>query len=236
MSRIGKLPITIPPGVAINIEKNQVTVKGPKGSVSNHLPAGVTLGTEDGSLVVKREDDSKAAVHGLVRALVNNAVVGVTSGWTRELEIVGIGYRAELSGKARASRGAVVRAAALDPRAVLYLDAQQISFEHQTGTLTLLFTSPIRDYEIVLGKFFSALIFFCVMTLLTIYMPLLIFVNGKVSLGHIFGAPWQIAHAQHVRGIDQPLGMFFQPKDRWALVRVVAANAFKKAGSIADHV
>jgi ABC-2 type transport system permease protein len=59
--------------------------------------------------------------------------------------------------------------------------------EKQLGTLTLLLTSPIRDYEIILGKFFSALIFFCGMTLLTIYMPLLIFINGKVSVGHILG-------------------------------------------------
>jgi len=99
MSRIGKKPIPMPKGVSYAVEGNVVTVKGPKGTVSNHIPAGVTLATEDGHLVVKREDDSKAAVHGLVRALVNNAVVGVTNGWTRELEIVGIGYRAELKGK-----------------------------------------------------------------------------------------------------------------------------------------
>lgn len=100
MSRIGKKPIALPKGVSFTIEGNTVTVKGPKGSVSNHLPAGVALEQQDGHLLVKREDDSKAAVHGLVRALVNNAVQGVTAGWTRELEIVGIGYRAELKGKA----------------------------------------------------------------------------------------------------------------------------------------
>ena len=99
MSRIGKKPIPLPKGVSYTVEGNVITVTGPKGTVSNHLPAGVTLETEDGVLLVKREDDSKAAVHGLVRALVNNAVVGVTTGWTRELEIVGIGYRAELKGK-----------------------------------------------------------------------------------------------------------------------------------------
>ena len=99
MSRVGKKPIPLPKGVSYTVEGNQITVKGPKGTVTNHLPAGVSLGTEDGHLVVKREDDSKAAVHGLVRALVNNAVVGVTNGWTRELEIVGIGYRAEMKGK-----------------------------------------------------------------------------------------------------------------------------------------
>ena len=99
MSRIGKKPIPLPKGVSYIVEGNVITVKGPKGSVTNHIPAGVTLETEDGVLLVKREDDSKAAVHGLVRALVNNAVVGVTTGWTRDLEIVGIGYRAELKGK-----------------------------------------------------------------------------------------------------------------------------------------
>lgn len=99
MSRIGKKPITLPKGVSFQIEGNTVTVKGPKGSVTNHVPAGVTLEQQDGHLLVKREDDSKAAVHGLVRALVNNAVQGVTAGWSRELEIVGIGYRAEMKGK-----------------------------------------------------------------------------------------------------------------------------------------
>ena len=71
--------------------------------------------------------------------------------------------------------------------ASVFLSMRLIAEERQTGTLNLLFTSPVKDYEIVLGKFFSALIFFCIMTLLSIYMPLLIFVNGKVSLGHIFG-------------------------------------------------
>jgi len=99
MSRIGKKPIPLPKGVSYTVEGNVITVKGPKGTVTNHLPAGVTLETEDSVLLVKREDDSKAAVHGLVRALVNNAVLGVTTGWKRELEIVGIGYRAELKGK-----------------------------------------------------------------------------------------------------------------------------------------
>ena len=99
MSRIGKKPITLPKGVTFQVVGNVVTVKGPKGSVSNHVPGGVALEQQDGNLLVKREDDSKAAVHGLVRALVNNAVHGVTSGWTRELEIVGIGYRAEMKGK-----------------------------------------------------------------------------------------------------------------------------------------
>jgi len=99
MSRIGKKPIALPKGVTFQMEGNTVTVKGPKGSVTNHLPSGVKLVQNDGNLVVERESDQFAAVHGLTRALVNNAVVGVTQGWTRELEIVGIGYRAEMKGK-----------------------------------------------------------------------------------------------------------------------------------------
>ena len=99
MSRIGKKPIALPKGVTFAIDGNTVKVKGPKGEVTNHVPGGVTLEQEDGHLVVKRQDDEHRAVHGLVRALVNNAVEGVTKGWTRELEIVGIGYRAEMKGK-----------------------------------------------------------------------------------------------------------------------------------------
>ncbi len=99
MSRIGKKPITIPQGVEVAVQGNTVAVKGPKGRVETHLPAGVRLERKDGHLLALREDDSRAAVHGLVRALVNNAVEGVTKGWSKELEIVGIGYRAELKGK-----------------------------------------------------------------------------------------------------------------------------------------
>ena len=100
MSRIGKKPIPLPKGVSYAVEGDTVTVQGPKGKVTTHMPAGVKLETKDGSLVIVRDDDSKAAVHGLVRALVNNSVEGVTKGWTKELDIVGIGYRAEMKGKA----------------------------------------------------------------------------------------------------------------------------------------
>ena len=99
MSRIGKKPIPVPKGVSFAVEGNTVTVKGPKGTVTNHLPSGVALAQQDGQIVVTREDESKRAIHGLVRALVNNAVRGVTTGWTKDLEIVGIGYRAEMKGK-----------------------------------------------------------------------------------------------------------------------------------------
>jgi large subunit ribosomal protein L6 len=99
MSRIGKKPIAIPKGVTVKIEGNTVLVQGPKGKLDTALPKGIKMDQKDGHLVAVRENDSQAAVHGLARALVNNAVEGVTKGWTRELEIVGIGYRAELKGK-----------------------------------------------------------------------------------------------------------------------------------------
>src|ERR1035437_7141487 len=100
MSRIGKKPIPIPKGVTVKIEGNTVAVQGPKGKLDTALPAGITVQEKDGIIVAVRENDSQAALHGLARALVNNAVEGVTKGWTRELEIVGIGYRAEMKGKA----------------------------------------------------------------------------------------------------------------------------------------
>jgi len=99
MSRIGKKPIAIPGGVKVNISGNVVSVQGPKGKLDTPLPSGVKMEQKDGHLVATRESDERAAVHGLARALVNNAVEGVTKGWTRELEIVGIGYRAEMKGK-----------------------------------------------------------------------------------------------------------------------------------------
>ena len=99
MSRIGKKPIALPKGVTVKIEGNTVAVQGPKGKLDTNVPAGITMEQRDGNLVAIRENDSQAALHGLARALVNNAVEGVTKGWTRELEIVGIGYRAEMKGK-----------------------------------------------------------------------------------------------------------------------------------------
>src|SRR3989440_5213217 len=99
MSRIGRKPIPLPKGVTVKIEGNVVAVQGPKGKLDTPLPRGIRVEQQDGNLVAIRENDSQAAVHGLVRALVNNAVEGVTKGWNKELEIVGIGYRAELKGK-----------------------------------------------------------------------------------------------------------------------------------------
>jgi large subunit ribosomal protein L6 len=99
MSRIGKKPIPIPKGVTVKIEGNTVALQGPKGKLDTPVPQGITVEQKDGNLVAIRENDSQAALHGLARALVNNAMEGVTKGWTRDLEIVGIGYRAELKGK-----------------------------------------------------------------------------------------------------------------------------------------
>ncbi|MDP9038371.1 MAG: 50S ribosomal protein L6 [Acidobacteriota bacterium] len=101
MSRIGKKPIPLPAGVKYTIADGgtSVLVEGPKGKVSALLPGGIKLVQKDGTLIAERENDKQAAFHGLARALVFNAVTGVTTGWTRDLDIVGIGYRAELKGK-----------------------------------------------------------------------------------------------------------------------------------------
>ena len=99
MSRIGKKLIPLPAGVKYTVEGNTVLVEGPKGKVSALIADGISLETKDGVLHVNRDTDKHAAVHGLTRALVFNAVHGVTSGWKKELDIVGIGYRAELKGK-----------------------------------------------------------------------------------------------------------------------------------------
>jgi large subunit ribosomal protein L6 len=99
MSRVGKKPIPLPQGVKFEVRGNTVAVQGPKGKLETYIPSGVKLETKDGHIVAVREDDSAAAIHGLTRALVANAVEGVTKGWAKELEIVGIGYRAELKGK-----------------------------------------------------------------------------------------------------------------------------------------
>ncbi len=100
MSRIGKLPIPIPSGVALESKVESVEVKGPKGKLSVPIPRGITVKTEDGTVFVHRADDSKPqrAFHGLTRALLANAITGVASGYERVLEIIGTGYRAEASG------------------------------------------------------------------------------------------------------------------------------------------
>jgi large subunit ribosomal protein L6 len=97
MSRIGKAPIPVPGGVDVSIAGPDVTVKGPKGTLSRTLPGAITVRHDDGRLVVERPNDDRQnrSLHGLSRTLVSNMVVGVTDGFTKELEIIGVGYRAE---------------------------------------------------------------------------------------------------------------------------------------------
>ena len=101
MSRIGKKPIAIPKGVTVKVEGDTVDVKGPKGHLRQPLPPGIDAAIEDGQLLTRKSTDERALdkFHGLARSLVNNAVVGVTDGWKRELDIVGVGYRAEMKGQ-----------------------------------------------------------------------------------------------------------------------------------------
>ncbi|SDZ84631.1 LSU ribosomal protein L6P [Desulfuromusa kysingii] len=101
MSRIGKLPVVIPAGVKISLNGNQMVVTGPKGSLTQELHERMTVAVETDQINVTRPSDSKqdSALHGLTRALINNMVVGVTVGFKKDLEINGVGYRAEISGK-----------------------------------------------------------------------------------------------------------------------------------------
>jgi len=101
MSRIGKKPIAIPKGVTVKVDGAAVDVKGPKGQMTQPLPPGVTAAVEDGHLVTRKTADDQLLdkFHGLARSLVANAVLGVTEGWKRELDIVGVGYRAEMKGQ-----------------------------------------------------------------------------------------------------------------------------------------
>ncbi|HXK05555.1 MAG TPA: 50S ribosomal protein L6 [Verrucomicrobiae bacterium] len=98
MSRIGKKPIPLPSGVKVSIGE-QLEVTGPKGKLTVPIPSGITVEQGNGKLEVKRASDEHAALHGLTRALAANAVQGVSAGFTRELDIVGIGYRADVKGK-----------------------------------------------------------------------------------------------------------------------------------------
>jgi len=100
MSRIGKKPITIPKGVTVKVQPGAVEVQGPKGKLRQAFPSGINFELSDSQLVAKRGDDPELAkFHGLARSLVANAVAGVTDGFKKELDIVGVGYRAELKGK-----------------------------------------------------------------------------------------------------------------------------------------
>lgn len=101
MSRVGRLPITVPSGVTVDIDGLAVRVKGPKGSMERTFGQGVAFTKEDENIVVTRESDAPThrAMHGTARALLNNMISGVSAGFTRVLEVDGVGYRAEMSGK-----------------------------------------------------------------------------------------------------------------------------------------
>jgi large subunit ribosomal protein L6 len=99
MSRVGKKPITIPSGVEVQIHEVELEVKGPKGTLKTPIPNGVSFKIEDGSLVAERANDDKAAFHGLGRALANNAIVGVTEGFKKQMDVVGVGYKADVQDK-----------------------------------------------------------------------------------------------------------------------------------------
>ncbi len=101
MSRIGRQPISVPAGVEVNLSGATVNVKGPKGALSRQVAEPIVVRQEDGVLVVERPNDERRsrALHGLTRTLVQNMVIGVTNGFSKELEIVGVGYRAALQGQ-----------------------------------------------------------------------------------------------------------------------------------------
>ena len=99
MSRVGKKPITIPSNVDVKIHDRELEVKGPKGTLKSPIPAGISFKIEDGSLFAERTNDDDAAFHGLGRALANNAIVGVTEGFKKDMDLVGVGYKADVQGK-----------------------------------------------------------------------------------------------------------------------------------------
>jgi large subunit ribosomal protein L6 len=98
MSRVGKLPVSIPSGVSVSLDAQLLSVKGPKGTLARHLPSELDVEVDERAITVKRRDDSlrSRSLHGLTRALVNNMVQGVSQGFTRILEIQGVGYRVDV--------------------------------------------------------------------------------------------------------------------------------------------
>jgi large subunit ribosomal protein L6 len=103
MSRVGKEPIAIPSGVDVTLEGRRVVVKGPNGTLAHEAPEAITVSRDGDTLIVTRPDDEREnrALHGLTRSLVHNMVVGVSQGFSRELEIVGVGYRAQAQGPSK---------------------------------------------------------------------------------------------------------------------------------------
>ena len=99
MSRIGKKVIAVPKGVTVTVGERELEVKGPKGVLRTPVPEGIKFELEDGQLQAVRESDDLAAQHGLARALANNAIVGVTEGFSRQMDVVGVGYKADVQAK-----------------------------------------------------------------------------------------------------------------------------------------
>jgi large subunit ribosomal protein L6 len=99
MSRIGKKAIAVPKGVTVTIGERELEVKGPKGTLKTPIPEGITFRQEGEQLQAERASDELAAFHGLARALANNAIVGVTEGFTKEMDVVGVGYKADVQGR-----------------------------------------------------------------------------------------------------------------------------------------
>jgi large subunit ribosomal protein L6 len=133
MSRIGKLPITVPDNVTVDIDGLMVSVKGPKGELTRTMPEGVTLGRDDdGSVTVTRNGDSRTerSRHGLVRTLIDNMVVGVTDGYAKSLELVGVGYRA-------APKGSDVELQVGFSHPVVIEAPEGISFQIETTKITV---------------------------------------------------------------------------------------------------
>ena len=126
MSRVGRKPIPLPSSVKVQIG-NQLKVQGPKGTLEVPIPAGISVQQNDGKLEILRDSDEHAALHGLTRALAANAVQGVSTGFTRELDIVGIGYRADMKGKV-----AVFTLGYSHPIEVLMPDGVDLKIDKQT--------------------------------------------------------------------------------------------------------
>jgi large subunit ribosomal protein L6 len=99
MSRVGKKPIPLPKGVKLHLGKDSLQVEGPKGKLTVPVPSGIRIEQKDATVEILRDTDKHAALHGLTRALASNAIVGVSTGFTRELDIVGIGYRCDMKGR-----------------------------------------------------------------------------------------------------------------------------------------
>jgi len=131
MSRIGNLPITVPAGATVQIDGDVLTAKGPKGELTAPVPKGIEAKLDDGSLTFSRSSDEYTANHGLARALAANAVAGVTTGFKKELEIVGVGYRASVQGRA-----AVFNLGYSHPIEVLMPEGVDIAIDNARVTVT----------------------------------------------------------------------------------------------------